>query len=108
MTTKPKNLPYCSIVPTTDLGFSKEVNRYFVMFNVYVTKLQKTFIVYCSCDDYDEIDDSMKRYGVEFLKYEDMNNVSYPFDKQLFQEIESAAKDIFCDLKFEEKSVIGV
>lgn len=100
-----KKTPICFIKTTADIGFDRETKRYYCFFDVYIFKTQKAFIVSAQCDDYNVMDDTMKNFTIEFLTYADHNNTAYPYDKELFQEIEFASMDVFSDLKAEEKVV---
>ena len=93
-----------TIKTTADIGFDRETGRYYVLFDLYVHKIQQAFVVSAQCEDYDLIEDTMKNFTIEFLSYKDNNNVPFPYDKALFQEIELAAMEVFADLKAEEKT----
>jgi len=92
----------CVIRKTADVGFDQETKRFYAFFDLYVHKDQAAYVLVCQCDDYDQVTDVMKNYTVEFLKYSDNSGLDYPYDKQLFMEIELSAMEVFSDLKVEQ------
>jgi hypothetical protein len=88
------------VVPAGDNGICPDTFRYYTL--IYVAIKGTDFFVSVSCKDFNlgtfESDDMV----FEFLKYNDMSNFTFPYDAELFSEIEDVAKLQLKELKEEE------
>jgi hypothetical protein len=99
-----KNM-FPKITGAGDGGKCPETLRYYVL--LYVDLKDTDFFVNVSVKDIDiqtlEVDD----LAIEFLTYKEMNCFDYPYDAELFGEIEVIAKEFLKEIKEEEPKVIS-
>ena len=81
--------------------FCKDTFRYHTL--LYVTVDKKEYYANASCSNFEVATGTPFEYAVEFLDYDDMNVISYPYDTILFKQIETAAIVQFREMKDEEK-----
>lgn len=91
---------------TGENQFCKEILRYHTL--LYVIKDKKEYYASASCTNFNNQTNEPFEYAVEFLDYTSMNIIAFPYDMQLFKQIEEMAIGQFREMKDEEKLISAV
>lgn len=86
------------------IGYDEKSNKYYVQLIMFQDKNE--YVVDCQCDDYNVIQMEPENLTISFMN-DRYDSVNIPYEREMFQEIEMMACQMFEDMKEEEQHVSG-
>ena len=98
---KEKTMTNFELIVTNEMGYDHSFHKYYV--TLKLIRNRKEYQVYVQCDNYDMIKMEAKNLTIEFLDENRMLQ-KFPYDKEMFQEIEIMGCQMFEEMLEEDRN----